>query len=569
MFIKKHFYLFICSLLFYFNAVSASSYQNPPYKDSDEYATYVLDITSKYSSMSWNDIQRYENILRQQINNSNSHIIDLYTLNVIETLLLSAIRGSITFQRLLMFAESEGGIPLSEIEYRTIYEDREGVELDREITADEIITSSHDSVDVIVISEAGEDVSPHQPYINVSVSPNSNNVRLFPHYQESIIHELVHHLTMSGDPNENGHGPTELLANNIIQELGIPYSIFTYSGYLDPLRLTAISIRNHQSLIDMVERASNEERDLDRLADLSSRNDVEPLYTRYVFFTQQQSAFNVLSHGITLFDGNHHLHDFINNQPIGPTTGIVSGYRLRDMSIGINDFHPANGGLVSAIVRIEGNGLANLQNLTENAYDFWLTALTRLGVSLSMNLRPQQYTEALHLQMMSLYLAQRPHDILVRNLLSGLALQAQALMAHNADEIPVYLYTSIPFISIESVSEWRWVNSAVSWQSADEYHVTGHVFPIEPSPPSIAIPPTEGGAILPSPIARNITAPSTPEIIEIVNNLMADYNQNFSFCNLEGVSSRTSNKNMCSIETINSSSIQPETVSILTNPFFF
>ncbi|WP_325893475.1 M85 family metallopeptidase [Grimontia sp. NTOU-MAR1] len=241
-----------------------------PDKDSDEYANYVI-TRGAGQQLTYSQIVALSSAISRSVVSSYGSIVDRHTAAAIEYTLIDALFNSPTFQNSVAFGlnnniENVGHILFTN-EYE-INEEREGDFSDvDDVEIDDIEDSDANQVPIFASHEAREDDN-GTPVVNIGAAPRIDSNE-YPWWQEALIHEVIHHITDSSDTDEVGrHGPTEILAQRIANELHWP--IPTFKGYADPERTQALKERNFQALLHTIDRHPSEaEALLNRLATIS------------------------------------------------------------------------------------------------------------------------------------------------------------------------------------------------------------------------------------------------------------------------------------------------------------
>lgn len=229
-----------------------------PERDSDDYANYVVN-TGMQQPLTRTQRAAISSAITQSVVSSYGSIIDRHTAASIEYTLIDALFNSPTFQHAISFGlhnnEENVGQILFTNEYE-VNEEREGDFSDvDDVEIDDIEDSDAEQVPIIASHEAREN-DYGTPVVNIGVAPSIHSSD-YPWWQEALIHEVIHHITGSSDTDSlNRHGPTEILAQNVANELNWP--IPTFSGYGDPSRIQALKERNFSALIQTINRHPSE-----------------------------------------------------------------------------------------------------------------------------------------------------------------------------------------------------------------------------------------------------------------------------------------------------------------------
>ncbi|QBY44314.1 M85 family metallopeptidase [Arsenophonus nasoniae] len=238
-------------------------------RNEDAYASYVCGNDHEFS-LSDDVLTRLTIELRTAVSRSYHNLLDRHTAYAIEDTIREALLMSQAFQRIIDFSIREDNEQLGFINYRNVYELSENSEDRRlrSISIQEIEESNAENMPIIIHGEAGEDANEH-PYVNISPAPSYTS-RDYNHWQSSLIHELIHHLTGASDPesNEDRLGPTEILTQRVAIDLN--WHIPQFRSYNSPERLQAIRARNFRSLLESIDRHPRRENELlERLISIS------------------------------------------------------------------------------------------------------------------------------------------------------------------------------------------------------------------------------------------------------------------------------------------------------------
>lgn len=241
-----------------------------PDQHSDEYANYVVTIGAR-QQLTYSQMVALSSAISRSVVSSYGSIVDRHTSAAIEYTLIDALFNSPTFQNSVAFGLNNNRENVGQILFTNEYEineEREGDFSDvDDVEIDDIEDSDANQVPLIASHEAREDDN-GTPVVNIGAAPRIHSNE-YSWWQEALIHEVIHHITGSSDTDEvDRHGPTEILAQRIANELHWP--IPTFKGYADPERTQALKERNFRALLDTIDRHPSEaEALLNRLATIS------------------------------------------------------------------------------------------------------------------------------------------------------------------------------------------------------------------------------------------------------------------------------------------------------------
>lgn len=225
-----------------------------PARYSDEYADYVVN-TGASQQLTYSQREALSSAISSSVVSSYGSIVDRHTAAAIEYTLIDALFNSNTFQNAVSFGLNDNQENLGQILFTNEYEINQSREGDfsnvDDVEIDDIEESDANQVPIFASHEAREDNN-GIPVVNIGAAPNTNSSE-YPWWQEALIHEVIHHITGSSDTDEEDrHGPTEILAQRIANELNWP--IPTFRGYADPARTKALEERNFQALLHAINR---------------------------------------------------------------------------------------------------------------------------------------------------------------------------------------------------------------------------------------------------------------------------------------------------------------------------
>ncbi|EDP59872.1 hypothetical protein AND4_00648 [Vibrio sp. AND4] len=256
-----------------------------PDQHSDEYADYVVN-TGADQQLTYSQLVALSSAISRSVVSSYGSIADRHTSAAIEYTLIDALFNSPTFQHSVAFGLNNNRENVGQILFTNEYEiseEREGDFSDvDDVEIDDIAYSDADQVPLIASHEARED-DYGNPVVNIGAAPRIDSSE-YSWWQEALIHEVIHHITGSSDTDEvDRHGPTEILAQRIANELHWPIPIF--KGYADPERTQALKERNFQALLHTIHRHPYEaEALLNRLATISSGLKASPRFSLLTSF---------------------------------------------------------------------------------------------------------------------------------------------------------------------------------------------------------------------------------------------------------------------------------------------
>ena len=248
--------------------VLANNYRPDQY--SDEYANYVV-TTGARQQLTHSQMVALSSEISRSVVSSHGSIVDCHTSAAIEYTLIDTLFNSQTFQNSVAYGLNNNRENVGEILFTNEYEINEEREGDfsnvDDVEIDDIQYSDANQVPLIASHEAREDDN-GTPVVNIGAAPRIDSNE-YPWWQEALVHEVIHHVTGSSDTNEvDRHGPTEILAQRVANELHWP--IPTFKGYADPERTQALKERNFRALLDTIDRHPSEsEALLNRLATIS------------------------------------------------------------------------------------------------------------------------------------------------------------------------------------------------------------------------------------------------------------------------------------------------------------
>ena len=237
---------------------------------SDEYAEFVVSKGAQHK-LTRSQMAAISSEISRSVVSSYGRIIDRHTAASIEYTLIDALFISPTFQSSVLFGIHNGQEHIGQIHFSNEYEINEEQnafsDVD-EVEAGDIEDSNAITSPLIASHEAREDDNGN-PIVNIGVAPSIHSSE-YPWWQEALIHEVIHHITGSSDPDsEVRHGPTEILAQRIANENN--WVVPSFRGYGDAERVKGIKMRNFNSLIQAIERHPAEAVELmDRISAISA-----------------------------------------------------------------------------------------------------------------------------------------------------------------------------------------------------------------------------------------------------------------------------------------------------------
>jgi len=257
-------------------ALAGAAARAAPDPSSDDYATYGLDFAASFP-LSESETSSLRDNVGRAIRRSQSWLIDPHTAETIRGTVLDALERSPTFRAAVSYGMRRQE-DLNDITYRTAYmhnphtfEATGPVDI-RTLTIEGLQSTNPQTVPIVPENEAGRDGGDASgpPYISFSAAPNAGSPYL-PSWQQGLIHEIIHHVTGARDPEgsaEHQHGPTELLARRVAEEMQWPIPPST--GYGDPARIANVEAFGRAALIEAAQRNSDHERAFfERLHELS------------------------------------------------------------------------------------------------------------------------------------------------------------------------------------------------------------------------------------------------------------------------------------------------------------
>jgi hypothetical protein len=230
----------------------------PPDAKSDVYATHVLNVAAR-RPLSTAQLDSFKEGVGDAVRRSRGWLVDEHTADTLR----DALDRSPTFRAAVSYGMYNQHVDLDDIAYRNPYQINPEIfdptaPLDvRALTISDLEKSNPNTVPLRPVNEAPADDERYEnalPHINIGAAPDAGSPYL-PAYQQLLMHELMHHLTGSQDPDGPAHtepGPTEVLSRRIASEMN--WSIPDSRGYGDPARVAHIDETDRAALIDAARR---------------------------------------------------------------------------------------------------------------------------------------------------------------------------------------------------------------------------------------------------------------------------------------------------------------------------
>ena len=233
---------------------------------SDDYATHVVNIGGQ-TPLSDAQLSGLRESVSRSVDDSRGRLVDQHTTDMIRDTVLGALDRSPTFRAAVSYGLQNHQVDLGDIAYSNEYESNcfaTGEDMPRplsELTLDDV-RSRGAQAPALFPNTVAIRLTPGHARVSMGAAPNTVSPYM-PAWQEALIHEIMHHVTGSGDPRgsgENQQGPTELLARRVADEMG--WDIPVFRGYGDPARTAYICERNYAGLSDTLRRNPGHEREL-------------------------------------------------------------------------------------------------------------------------------------------------------------------------------------------------------------------------------------------------------------------------------------------------------------------
>ncbi|WP_322057140.1 M85 family metallopeptidase [Paraburkholderia sp. J63] len=317
---------------------------NAPKRTDDAFADYVVSQGQQTPLTGANlDAERWNVV--QSVEQSLPYLADSYTAATIGRTLVDALDRSPTFRNMVSYGSNNDGGGLNQIIFSNLYESNpnyEGAPVRFSDMANYL--RDHPGETMPIFASPLRSDQPHMGSgwgnVNIGVAPNENSENL-PIWRDELIHELVHHLTGAKDPvgdeRRNHVGPTEILAQRVMHELGYPVRL--PSNYASLTREAQAFASDRAALRDAMERnAGYEQEFFQRLATISSAQpasrDFHEIgapspdgthHNQTDGFTAQQPPGSLAQ---LQFDNNGTvtLFSFADSAPNGAPTGYQSAY---------------------------------------------------------------------------------------------------------------------------------------------------------------------------------------------------------------------------------------------------
>lgn len=214
----------------------APNHQMPKKNEMDEHADTILQESREYIL---SDAERTRTLVevRTSVLDSRRNLFDKHTGDMIKETITRAMQDSATFRSIVAYSNTCSGdnekiTPLSKLTYINEYE------------------FDDDNSHIIPICEAADN-----GVIYYSIAPRRES-EYMPSWQHGLIHEIIHQLTNSVDPEgayaEGHYGPTETIARNISREMG--EAIPDLGGYDSDERILHLRERNSHIITDVMQR---------------------------------------------------------------------------------------------------------------------------------------------------------------------------------------------------------------------------------------------------------------------------------------------------------------------------
>ncbi|HGJ5866056.1 MAG TPA: M85 family metallopeptidase [Arsenophonus nasoniae] len=237
------------------------------FRNRDTYAEYVIQIGRRYP-LSDDQINNIITNVRASIRLSYGFLADFYTAYNIEYTIRGALLESQTFRDAVAFSLSEERYAssnresdtLNNLYYTNLYvmrDDNDDRRIDQLRLTEDIFEHTHETVPIVASERAfSEHEEDYSQFVSFAMAPNDISSSYYHFWQQGLMHEIIHIITDAEDPNpeeENSRlGPTEILANRIVQEMGLVIPVF--QAYAEEERETTISRLSYQTLRDAINR---------------------------------------------------------------------------------------------------------------------------------------------------------------------------------------------------------------------------------------------------------------------------------------------------------------------------
>ena len=210
-----------------------------PRKSDDAFADYVV---SKGQETPLTDLQT--NNARwgivQSVVRSRDYLADLHTTNMIGNTLMDAMNRSPTFQNMVSYGLNHGGRQLKDLYFSNMYERNplyNGAPVSFAEMGDYLRQHPQDTMPIFArpVRRPQPQLGSGWSNVNIGIAPGANSESP-PVWRDELIHELEHHLTAAEDSTVEERrthvGPTELLSQRVMHELGYPVRLPSSYGPL-------------------------------------------------------------------------------------------------------------------------------------------------------------------------------------------------------------------------------------------------------------------------------------------------------------------------------------------------
>lgn len=229
----------------------------------EDYADYVQRL-GEQSPLDQSQLDDARRGLVNAVTASHSRLADPATADAIGNTVLDAINGSPTFRSLVSYSLNHGGDQLGDVMYTNSYllnpDFRGEHRLIPDMTLSYLQQYRANNMPIMADSSSLERDNGEGPVVNIGVAPDRGSPN-FAAWQQELVHELVHELTHSDDPPEDLQrsqmGPTEILADRVVRDLGITPPSFP--GYESPARAAYFDVADRAALLQAVQRNSGQE----------------------------------------------------------------------------------------------------------------------------------------------------------------------------------------------------------------------------------------------------------------------------------------------------------------------
>lgn len=248
----------------------------PPKPTDDKFADHVVSQGQKTPLTDAGlNAERWKVV--QSVERSLGYLADPYTAATIGRTLIDALNRSPTFRDMVSYGLNNDGGGLNQIIFSNLYSPNsnyEGAPVGFGGMANYLRDHPGETMPIFASPHRSEQPQMGSGWgnVNIGVAPNGDSENL-PVWRDELIHELVHHLTGARDPvggeRRNNVGPTEILAQRVMHELGYPVRL--PSNYASLTRNAQAYASDRAALRDAMERnAGYEQEFFQRLDTISS-----------------------------------------------------------------------------------------------------------------------------------------------------------------------------------------------------------------------------------------------------------------------------------------------------------